>query len=385
MIGLRVALPLLSLTGLVLGGGVRAVEPVAEHTPPREPIPLSVGPRAALVLGPWAPPAEDPDRKDWLILDSGEWLRGTLEYIVDEEVYFESDELDDLVIDWDDVAGMQSPRRNTYRFGDVIVTGTAGMQDGVIRIATDEGVREFPRDALLSMIEGELRELNYWSLDLGLGFTTRSGNSDQTDASGWIKVQRETPLTRLRFSYESAYSVVDDDEITNNQRATADFAYYVSRRVFVLAPTIETFRDRIANIDLRATVGAGLGYDLVDRPKWDWDVVLGAGYQRTEFDEVEIGESDGDDDVAVLFHSTLEWDPLPDLDWDTSYQLQAVVTDPDKTNHHLLSVISVEVWGPLDLDVSFAWDRIEKPTRDKTGEQPDSNDFRLTVGLGLEL
>lgn len=99
---------------------------------------------------------------------------------------------------------------------------------------------------------------------------------------------------------------------------------------------------------------------------------------------MEAGESTRADDAAVLFASTVEWDPVSDIDGDPTYQLQAVVTDPDKTNPHLLSVHSFEVWGPLDLDVSFAWDRIEKPTRDANGEPPESNDFRLTVGVGLE-
>ena len=49
------------------------------------------------------------------------------------------------------------------------------------------------------------------------------------------------------------------------------------------------------------------------------------------------------------------------------------------------SVFSFEVWGPLDLDVSFVWDRIENPADDPDGETPKSDDFQLTVGVSLEL
>ena len=55
-----------------------------------------------------------------------------------------------------------------------------------------------------------------------------------------------------------------------------------------------------------------------------------------------------------------------------------------ETNHHYRSTLSFDVWGPLDFDVSFIWDRIEDPAKDNDGDQPDSNDFRLTVGIGLE-
>jgi hypothetical protein len=361
-----------------------------------EAAPLPAAPAFQPVTGPWRPPVPDPQEKDWLRLVSGEWVRGTLEHVVDEVVYFDSDELDDLEIDWEDVASFRSARPNTYRFNapfqrgrsrfdNVIVTGSAGMRDGVIRIDTGEEVREFPRGDLISMIEGDLSEINYWSLDLSLGLTLRSGNSNQQDGSGRLQLERETPITNLLLAYESATSVVEGEKITDNQRATGQFSVYVSRRFFLLAPTVEAYRDRIQNIDLRATIGAGVGYDVADRPRAEWSVVLGGGYQRTDYDTAEPGASTTADDAAAIFHSTLELDPVKDVDWDTTYQVQLVVTDTDKTNHHLLSVISIEVWGPLDLDVSFTWDRIEGPTRDSSGELPEKDDFRLTAGLSLEL
>ena len=50
----------------------------------------------------------------------------------------------------------------------------------------------------------------------------------------------------------------------------------------------------------------------------------------------------------------------------------------------LESVVSVEVWGPLDLDVTAIWDRIESPPADSAGVTPQRNDLRMTVGLGLD-
>jgi putative salt-induced outer membrane protein YdiY len=372
-----------------------ALYPSAAGAEEAEAAPLPLAPVLAQE-GPWRPPAQAPDEKDWLELTSGEWVRGEIDLITDEVVHFDSDELDDLEIDREDVASLVSARRNTYRFNtpfrlgrsrfdNVIVTGSAGMRDGVIRIDTGDEVREFPRDDLISMIEGDLREINYWSLEISLGLTVRSGNSDQQDGSGQLQLERETPLTDLLLAYASATSVVEGEEITDNQRATGQFSIYVTRRFFLIAPTVEAFRDRIQNIDLRATIGAGVGYDILDRPRVEWDVILGGGYQRTAYDRVEPGEPSAADDAAVIVRSTLELDPWKDVDWDTTYQLQAIVTDLAKTNHHLSSVVSVDIWGPLDLDVSFAWDRIEGPTRDAAGELPERDDFRLTVGLGLDL
>ena len=363
-------------------GAAARAEPTDSGTPP----PIAQPPTDP--SGAWRPPALEPDKKrakDWLLLKSGEVLRGKFEYLREDKVQFDSDELEDLEIDWEDVIGFGSPRRNTYRFGnDVIVTGTAEMRGGSIRVDTGTEIREFPRSALYSMIEGELREIDYWSLKAGLGLTLRSGNSDQSDLTARVEAKRETALTRTLASYESAYSEVESNEVTDNQRLTSYFAYFVTTRTSLAAPIVELYRDRVRNLDLRTTVAAGVGYDVVDRPRVEWNVLGGAGYQRTEFASIEVGEDNTTEDAALLFRTSLELDPIPDVDWDTTYTLIAVVTDWDKTSHHLSSVFSFEVWGPLDLDLSFIWDRIEVPAPDPDGETPKSDDFQLTVGVSLE-
>jgi hypothetical protein len=365
-----------------VGGSAALAQSIEPGAPP------IVAPAPTDLAGAWRPPplAADPKRaKDWVLLKSNEVVRGEFEYMRDEKIQFDSDELEELEIDWSDVLGFGSPRRNTYRFGnDVIVTGTAEMRAGVIRVDTGTEIREFPRSQLYSMIEGELREIDYWSLKAGLGLTWRSGNSDQSDLTAHVEVKRETSLTRLLASYETAYSSVENDEVTNNTRVTGYFAYFVTTRTSLAAPIVELYRDHVRNVDLRTTVAAGAGYELIDRPRVEWNVLGGAGYQHTDFTAIQQGKSTAVQDAALLFKTSLELDITPDVDWDTSYQIVAVVTDWDRTSHHLSSVFSFEVWGPLDLDISFIWDRIEKPAEDPDGDRPDSDDLQLTVGASLE-
>jgi hypothetical protein len=155
-------------------------------------------------------------------------------------------------------------------------------------------------------------------------------------------------------------------------------------RTSLAAPIVELYRDRVRNVDLRTTVAAGAGYELIDRPRAEWNVLGGAGYQRTDFTSIQQGKDSSVEDAALLFKTSLELDITPDVDWDTSYQIVAVVTNWDRASQHLSSVFSFEVWGPLDLDVSFIWDRIEKPAEDPDGDRPESDDLQLTVGASLE-
>ena len=79
----------------------------------------------------------------------------------------------------------------------------------------------------------------------------------------------------------------------------------------------------------------------------------------------------------------IDWN-TSDIDWDTDFKLAVVPTDLDQSNMHLSSVISVELWGPLDLDTTFNWDWVNKPRATAGGNTPKSNDLRISVGLGLD-
>ena len=49
----------------------------------------------------------------------------------------------------------------------------------------------------------------------------------------------------------------------------------------------------------------------------------------------------------------------------------------------LESVLSFDIWGPLDLKLSLIFDRIDEPVTNADGVRPESNDLRLSAGLGL--
>jgi len=68
-----------------------------------------------------SPPLYDPEGYDWIRLTSDEWLKGDIIVLRDDEIEFDSDEMDDQVFDWEDVAEIHSPREHTYVFLDKIV------------------------------------------------------------------------------------------------------------------------------------------------------------------------------------------------------------------------------------------------------------------------
>jgi len=331
----------------------------------------------------YRPPAPNPKDFDWVRLTSGEWLKGDITLMHNDKLEFDSDKLGDQKLDWEDVAELISPRRNTCLFeGRVIVTGTLLIRDGIVLVG-GETERRFKRADLISIIPGEPTEFNFWSGKLSAGFTGRKGNTDQVEMTGRVHARRETLLTRLEMEYNGNFGTLNGDENVNNHRFANAYDILITRRFFLRPFASELFRDPFQNIAWRVTPGTGAGYYLFKQHKFEWLVALLAGWQYTRFDSVEAGEAKDDSSAALIFSTHLDKDITSAIDATLDYRLQSAVPDIANTNHHLEAVLSVDVIGDLDLDLTFVWDRVGDPQPDSSGDRPTKNDFRLFVGLGF--
>ena len=148
--------------------------------------------------------------------------------------------------------------------------------------------------------------------------------------------------------------------------------------VFCAPALVEQIPDEFKNIKHRVTSGAGIGYEFIRNSFMELDLSTGGAYQ---FNESENGDTS--DDFAATFGAELDFDLPGGTELDTAYTLLVVTTDSDKTSHHFESILSVDIWGPLDLDLTFMLDRIEEP-EDDGGDQPDSNDITVMAGFSID-
>ena len=210
----------------------------------------------------WLPPEPSPAAKDWVRLKSGEWLRGHIQLLRDDKLSFDSDELDDLEIDWEDVAEFRSPRILTIGFLDgTIVTGTATMRGGVLKVGTIDGAKEYEARQIHAIIEGEPTERNFWSLKASANVVSRSGNTEQSDLNSLLLLRRDTTWTQLNLQYKGNYGDVDGEETVNNHRGDIDFNLFLSRQLFVTPIAVDLFTDAFQNIDSNCSSNLAVGSD----------------------------------------------------------------------------------------------------------------------------
>lgn len=322
---------------------------------------------------------------DWLQFKNGEWLKGEIKDLLDDSLTFESDELDTLQLDLDDVHALYSPKQNTVVFDErVSVQGTLQIVGNELTIGTAEGDRRYERAEMRGVIPGGLSEWDYWSLKWSIGVTARSGNVNQSDIASFTNIQRRSPGLRTRFESATNYGTFEGEETTNNQQASLRHDIFLTRRLYLVPVSFQYYRDKFQNIAYRLTPGASVGYDIVPGGDVEWNASAGGGYQYTRFDAVEAGAATDEEGVAVLLATDFSWDLTSKLEFDLKYNASIGVTGPLSTDHHAMATLSFDVWKDLDFDVSLTWDRAGSPQERPDGTVPENDDFRMYVGIGWE-
>jgi hypothetical protein len=349
---------------------------------------LALGPTDYAAAQTWTPPVPGEDEWDWIQMTSSEWLKGDLKSLRDTVLEFDSDEFGLLTLDWSDIAFLRVASVYSFRIENVgVFTGTAIMQDGILRVRGFDGtVTEHPQNRVLVVATGGGREIDYWYAKATFGFVARSGNTDQADFNTNARIRRRSPKSRVLATYIGNMGKIGGETNINNHNATGSFDVNIRSGFFVTPLAVNYFRDPFQNIDTRITIAPGLGYEILNRGKMEWDVVLAGGYQNTRFGSVQPGEDSREENFSLIPGMTLSIDITSDIELDVDYNSQVGIPDPKRSFHHANAVLGIDVLGDLlSLDMAVTWDRTESPKRDAGGNTPNRDDFRMSFGIGVEL
>jgi opacity protein-like surface antigen len=337
------------------------------------------------VAADWEPPEPDEDALDWVKLSSLEWVRGTLELLQHEVLYFDSEEMGNLQFDWPDVIEIRTTRTVTVGFIDgSTASGPITLRDGVLKVRTVDGVKDYDRWQILAMIEGEPKEINYWSFLATANLVTRSGNTSQSDFNAFVRIRRQTTMTQANVEYRGNFGNVDGEETANNTRLDLNGKLFLTRKLFVTPLAIDFTNDKFQNLELRTGVTAGLGYYII-RAATDWQVGIGGGYQGTEYVSVAEGEDRSIDNGTITAGTKLEMDLTSDIELDAEYQVRRTFGADKRTLLHGYLMLSFDLIGDIiDFTASVTWDRNSNPKPNADGVVPDKDDLQMAYGLGVD-
>jgi hypothetical protein len=139
---------------------------------------------------------------DWLKLTSGEWLKGDIIVMYDDELEFESDQFGKQIFDWENVEELRSRYDQQIRFANgLIKRGFLIVSNSHVILISGGKEEHYPLSDLLSISPSTEKRKNLWNGKVGLGIDINRGNTKQLDYSASIKLERSTPYTRLKADY----------------------------------------------------------------------------------------------------------------------------------------------------------------------------------------
>ena len=326
------------------------------------------------------------DVHDWLQLNSGEWLKGNVKRMREKELEFDSDKLDLVKFDWEDVDQIHSPQLNTYVFDDKLdVVGRALITKDKVLIETAEGVQGYPRADLLSIVEGAPRERNWWSTKLGVGLSANAGNTNQGSLTAYFQLTRADFRTRSNARYDGTVGYADRQLNVSRHLGVALVQLFISRRWYFIPAAAGFLNDKFQNIGFRTTPGAAAGIHVFDRKRVEWDLEAGMGYQYTRFLSTAAGVKNPQNDGFVGLSTYAEFELYKDVKLEIEWLTNLVYTTIGNTNHTGRAKFTVEITDIFDFETSFLFLRTESPPPREDGTTPESNDFQLIVSVALEL
>jgi len=218
-----------------------------------------------------------------------------------------------------------------------------------------------------------------WTGSIVAGALITRGNSETDNVNVSIDAQRRREDDRITASAGYLYGKQEDPD-TGDDTTTVDnwfllgkYDYFLSKKTYLYGlGRIE--RDRIADLDLRVSPSAGVGYQWVERPDLNFSTEAGLGWVYEDF---ETGDSE--DHFAARF----------------AYHVDKQLNDKVSVFHNLEYLPSVEDIEDFNLNADvgikasmtermFTQFKIEWKYDAEPAPGAEKNDVRYILGVGWE-
>jgi putative salt-induced outer membrane protein YdiY len=210
--------------------------------------------------------ATHPALADKLVMENGDRLSGEILSMSDGGLRFKSPYAGEITVGWAEIASIQSDKPVTLHLGDdTVLTGTLS--------ATQEGgmvVREEGEDRIARVEFADVDYINPPPEVLGAGATVsgrfnigaslKRGNSESSKVHMDTETRVSTHVRRFKLHTEVNYEGADKGTTTQNVRIAAgwDRLWKASKWYTHINSSFEY--DKFKDLNLRSTLGPGLGY-----------------------------------------------------------------------------------------------------------------------------
>ena len=222
---------------------------------------------------------------DEVRLENGSLIKGKVVRLEESLLIFKIEYADEVKIDWKKVIYLNTDDPVRVRLqdgsshqGQTFTRGTAVEETG-----TDEG------DAAAGIDTTEVKGINTKpkprvkvTARANAGISTEKGNTDTEQIHVDGEMIGRTTETRFTAGGELNREDADGDSTARNWRAYGKYDYFWTEKWFLYGSTLFE-NDDFADLDLRTTLGGGVGYQFYESAELNLSVSAGAGYVYEDF------------------------------------------------------------------------------------------------------
>lgn len=244
----------------------------------------------------------------------------------------------------------------------------------VVAAAQPEAESSLEPSAALVVQEEEEVPRNEWVGSISAGGTLLRGNTDTTTVTVTGDAQYRRGKDRTTLGAWLNYGKDDTDGSTTTQEkygARGQYDYFFTEKTYGLI-TGQAEHDKLADINLRWTAGAGVGQQIIDKENYKLSLEGGLNY----FVEDYKGQSTNRY-IAARFAYDLFWQINEHVEFRQNGQIFPSLEDSDDVYSRLDTKLDSTLTEKLFARLQWVWDWDNTPA-----DGNKKSDHRIVAGLG---
>lgn len=229
-----------------------------------------------------------------------------------------------------------------------------------------------PTAATIALADATGPVMDKWTGAVNAGATISDGNTESRSAS--VGADAEYRRTKDRTTLKLQWNYADDGVSVTQRRiyGAAQYDYFLTEKTYVLAQTSGEY-DTKANLDLRTTLGVGVGRQLRDDAAWKLSGEAGLTYFNEDFQ----GSADDKDYIAGRLAYNAEYKAIEKWVFSQLGELFPSLEEAEDVYAKVDTKARVTLTDKMfaQLEWIYAWDNTPA-----TGAERVDNLYLLTLG-----
>lgn len=229
---------------------------------------------------------------DEILLKNGDRLTGKIDHLVDGKLVLKSDVAGEVTVDISNVQTFSSDAPIAVHLKDktVLKQKVLSSESGMFSVEGTEALKAQVFDINdIESINPPVKPKPKWSGDISAGFTITSGNTETENFSASANFRKRTEKDRTQLSADYAKGRQKDPDTGEKEtteewwRTKAKYDYFLTKKLYgYLDGRYES--DAIAELDRRAIVGTGCGYQWIetDVMNFSFEIGIASLYEKFE-------------------------------------------------------------------------------------------------------